>query len=501
MFHDLLFGLSLVAQPANLIALLGGLFLGVAIGALPGIGSTQGAALLIPFTFVLSPIQSLLLLGAVYSGSVYGGSIAAILLRIPGSYESIATTLDGYELARQGKAGKALGTAIAASAIGGTFSVLVLIFLAPQLARIALAFGPPEYFALAVLGLTVIATAEGKSLLKALVSGLAGLFFATVGIDSITGFTRFTFDASVLSNGVSFIPAIIGMFAVSEVYRRLEAEHLETEKVAAGKTRIAAELPKREELRSMAGLIARSSVLGTIIGILPGVGGTVASLLGYSEAKRLSKHPEKFGTGILEGVAAPEAANNAACGGAMVPLLSLGIPGSAVTAVMIGAFMIHGLRPGPFLFVHNKDLVYSIFVGMLLVNILMVPAGFLGVRLFVKLLDVPYRVLAPTILVLCTVGSFAINNSFGDVWIMLAFSVIGYFMSKLGFPFTPLILGMVLGPIAESSLRRGILITPGGFSGVVFRPISGSILLLSVILLLVPVLRYIRTRKEVRQAA
>ncbi|MGI6130202.1 MAG: tripartite tricarboxylate transporter permease, partial [bacterium] len=453
-------------------------------------------SLLIPFTFNLTPSQSLLLLTTIYCSTVYGGSISAILLRIPGSYESVATTFDGYPLAKQGKAAKALGVALLASGIGGTFSVIVMILMAPQLAKVALVFGPAEYFALGVLGLSVITSFDTKSLPKSLAAAFLGMLLATVGIDSITGVSRFDFGSMALKNGISFVPAIIGLFAVSEVLTQVQRS-TQVEKLASTQ-KIASELPSRSELKGLSGVIARSSIIGTLIGVLPGVGGTVASLLSYSEAVRTSKHPEKYGTGILEGVAAPEAANNAACGGAMIPLLSLGIPGSAVTAVLVGAFMIHGLRPGPLLFVNNIDLVYTIFIGMFVANFLILAVGIYGIKPVVKMLDVPYKYMAPVILVLCVVGSYAINNNLADVWMMAGFGLLGYIMSKHSFPLAPLILGLVLGPITEISFRRALVMSQGNLIPIITRPIVAVLLIASLVSLIYPLVRSYRASKTVK---
>jgi len=501
MLADFLLGFQTVfLSLSNILAIVVGLLAGIAVGAMPGVGSTMGVALLIPFTFALTPVQSLLLLTSVYSGSVYGGSISAILLRIPGSYEAICTSLDGYPLAKQGKAGKALGMAIMASAIGGTFSVVVLSFMAPQLAGVALAFGPAEYFALGVLGLSVITSLGSKSIVKGLISGVFGLLLATVGMDAITGAQRFTYGQTSLMNGIAFIPAVIGMFAITEVYEKVQSKKRE-EKVL-DTDRVSAELPTVGELKEVRKTLVKSSIIGTIIGILPGVGATVAAVVGYSEAVRSSPHPEKFGTGVLEGVAASEAANNAACGGAMVPLLALGIPGSAVTAVMIGAFTIHGLQPGPLLFVTSKNLVYAIFIGMFAANILLVLGGLLGVRLFVKVLDVPYKYLAPLIMVLCFLGSFAISNSMTDVWIMFIASIVGYAMNKAQFPFAPMVLGVILGPMTEVSFRRALIISGGDVWAMLTRPITASLLVLSCLSMAYPFIQTcLKKRKEATQAS
>lgn len=483
-------GVSLAFSPASVMMLIVGMLLGVAVGAIPGLGGVMAISLLIPLTFSMDPVPAFAMLIGVYCGSVYGGSISAILLKIPGDVASVATTFDGYEMARKGQAGKALGMAISASAIGGLFSTAVLIAVSPQLARFALKFGPAEYFALGVLGMTAVTSLGVRSQVKSIAAALIGLILATVGMDAISGYPRFTFGSTYLLDGFNFIPIIIGLFGMAEVFSMVENLGAMGDRVKV--QRVSAALPTLREILSVKGIIAKSAVIGTWIGILPGVGATVASLVSYGEAVRTSKHPEKFGTGIPEGIAAPETANNAATGGAMVPLLALGIPGSASTAVLIGAFLIHGLNPGPLLFLQRPELVTAIFTETFLANVAIVIAGLVGVRLFAKVLDVPYRVLGPVIVVLCVVGSFAVRNSLSDVWVMVLFGLVGWVMNRLRFPTAPVILGIVLGPIIEINLRRALLISGGSVVSLFTRPISGLILLASLISLVTPLLRQVR---------
>lgn len=483
-------GVSLAFSPASVMMLIVGMLLGVAVGAIPGLGGVMAISLLIPLTFSMDPVPAFAMLIGVYCGSVYGGSISAILLKIPGDVASVATTFDGYEMARKGQAGKALGMAISASAIGGLFSTVVLIAVSPQLARFALKFGPAEYFALGVLGMTAVTSLGVRSQVKSIAAALIGLILATVGMDAISGYPRFTFGSTYLLDGFNFIPIIIGLFGMAEVFSMVENLGAMGDRVKV--QRVSAALPTLREILSVKGIIAKSAVIGTWIGILPGVGATVASLVSYGEAVRTSKHPEKFGTGIPEGIAAPETANNAATGGAMVPLLALGIPGSASTAVLIGAFLIHGLNPGPLLFLQRPELVTAIFTETFLANVAIVIAGLVGVRLFAKVLDVPYRVLGPVIVVLCVVGSFAVRNSLSDVWVMVLFGLVGWVMNRLRFPTAPVILGIVLGPIIEINLRRALLISGGSVVSLFTRPISGLILLASLISLVTPLLRQVR---------
>ncbi|MCE5282253.1 MAG: tripartite tricarboxylate transporter permease [Deltaproteobacteria bacterium] len=486
-------------HPLNWLLLVLGVIWGILFGCIPGLTGIVGVALLIPFTFTLDPIEGLLMLGAVYCGSTFGGSISAILFNTPGAPEAACTTLDGYPMARQGHAGKAIGYALGASAIGGLFGTIVLILMAPPLAEVALDFGPSAYFALAVLGITAIASIGTKSVFKSLLSGMLGLGLATVGMDPLTSTARFNFGSSMLLTGISFIPAIIGLFALAEVLKRSgetrKGQILDT----GGKVRT--ELPTLKEIWSLKIALLRSSIIGTIIGVLPGVGATTASFIGYSEAVRWSRHPERFGTGVPEGIVSPEAANNGAVGGSMVPLLSLGIPGSATTAVMIGGLTIHGIIPGPMLMVQNQDLVYSIFIGMLAANLLMI---FFGIKIashFAKVLKVPYVLVGPCIIVLCMTGVFALRNNMMDLVVMLALGAFGYLLQVLDYPIAPLIIGLVLGPVAEISLRRAMILTNFDFIAVITEPIAGAMLLISAVSLCYGLYGQYKNAMKRRQAA
>lgn len=465
----------MVSHPLTFLLIPLGMMWGIGFGALPGLTGVVAVALLIPFTFVMGPIEGLLLLGAVYVGSTFGGSISAILFNTPGSPEAACTSLDGYPMARKGMAGQALGIALASSAIGGVFGTLVLMLMAPPLARMALGFGPAEYFALAVLGITAIAAIGTTSVVKALLAGVLGLAIATVGMDPLTGTARYTFGSNMLLSGVSFIPAIIGMFALSEVLTRFS----ERESSSDSAISVSTALPKLRELVALKWTLVRSSVFGTLIGILPGVGATTASFLSYSEAVRWSKNPEEFGHGAPAGIAAPEAANNGAVGGSMVPLLALGIPGSATTAIMIGGLTIHGIVPGPMLLVQNKELVYSVFIGMLLANLIMIFFGLKASRYFAKILQAPYALVGPAIVVLCASGVYALRNNMMDLVVMLAFGALGFLLRKLNYPIAPLIIGLVLGPIAEVNLRRALLLNDLDVITVISRPVAATLLALS----------------------
>ncbi len=462
----------LFGNPSSFVLLVFSVIWGIAFGAVPGLTGIVGVALLIPFTFVLDPIAGLLLLSGVYVGSTFGGSISAILFNTPGSPEAACTALDGYPMARRGEAGKALGIALAASAIGGIFGTIVLMLLAPPMARFALNFGPAEYFALAVLGITAIAAIGGGSILKGLIAGLLGLGIATVGLDPITGTERYTFGSLSLLTGISFVPAIIGTFALAEVLQR-SGERVTTGQVI---TDVSTQLPSLKEFLATRVTLLRSSTIGAVIGALPGVGATTAAFISYSEAVRWSKRPQDFGTGIADGIAAPESANNSAVGGSMVPLLALGIPGSATTAVMLGGLTIHGIIPGPLLMENNAQLVYTVFIGMFFANILMLVFGIRAARYFALVLKAPYALVGPAIVVLCMTGVYALNSNIADVGIMLAMGAFGFLLRKLKYPIASFVIGLVLGPIAETSLRQGLVIADYNYWEFVSRPITAVLL-------------------------
>jgi len=486
-------GIKTIFQPYNFFITFFGTAMGILFGALPGINASMGVALLLPLTYGMSPVAAMTMLLGIYCGAIYGGSITAVLINTPGTTAAACTSFDGYQLAQKGQAGKALGMAAIASYIGGTFSIIVLMILAPVLAKVALSFGPPEYFALAVFGLSIITSLAGEHLVKGLMSGAFGLMLGTVGLDMISGSPRYTFSQVGLYDGISFIPVLIGLFAVSQVF--INAEKYSG--LSMKDKKILGLLPSLSELKSVGGTILRSSVIGSFIGILPGAGATISSFICYNEAKRWSKHPEKFGTGILEGVAAPESGNNAATGGAMVPLLSLGIPGSETTAVLLGAFMIQGISPGPLLFRDHIDVVYGIFAGLILANLAFLIMGLFGVKVFVKVLQIPYRILLPLIIALAFVGSYSVKNSLFDVGLMIFFGVVGYFMRKLEFPTAPVVLALVLGPMAEGSLRRAMIMSHGNWAIFIQRPITLVLLVLTLFSLFFPIIREKISKRKV----
>ncbi len=488
MLEHYLTALGAIVQPVNLLAILLGSLWGIVAGALPGISASMAVVLGIPFTFGMHPITAFSMLVSVYCGAITGGSITAILFGIPGEPSAVCTVVEGHTMAKQGHAAKALWIAIIASTLGGLFSVVVMMVATPLIANFALAFGPPEYFALMMLGLSVVSSLSGRSLVKGFLSCLFGLFLATVGTDGITGAERFTFGTSVLLGGFSFVTAMVGLLAVSEVF--LEAEQPFKEKTASAEYRgLRAEIPSWLEWRKRIGLLSWSSTLGTVVGALPGAGATIASFLAYGEASRWSKEPEKFGQGAEDGLIAAEAANNASTGGSLTVLLALGIPGSNTTAMLLGAFMIHGLQAGPLLLTQRPDVVYGIFIAALLANLVMVLTTIWGVRLFLQLNRLPYSVFASVIMLLCVVGAFGVNNSVDDLYVMFIFGVVGYLMAKFDYPTAPAVLGLVLGDLAELSFRRGLVLSQGDPTIFLTRPLSAVLLLLALVALFYPLFR------------
>ncbi|WP_242620473.1 tripartite tricarboxylate transporter permease [Senegalia massiliensis] len=487
-------GLINVLNIQVILILLLGIISGIAIGSLPGLTATMGVALVLPITFGMEAVPGILLLIGVYFGSVYGGSLTAILINTPGTPASAATAMDGYAMSRKGLAHKALTISTLSSSIGGILSVIVLILVAPQLANFALRFSAPETFALAVFGISIISSISGKSMVKGLMAGILGLLIATIGIDPMGGFPRFTFGNMNLANGLNLIPVMIGLFAASEAFKSMEdifsKQNLD---IKVEKVKL-----KWVEFKSLIITILRSAGIGTFIGMIPGAGGDITSFVAYNEAKRFSKNKDEFGKGAMKGIAAPEAANNSVTGGAMIPLLTLGIPGDAVTAVLLGALMVQGLQPGPLLFQNNGPIVYTLFVGMLLANIFLLVIGLFGIKYFTKILLVPKSILSPIILVLCVVGSYALNNNYFDVIVMLIAGIIGYFMVKLKFPVSPVILGLILGPLMESNLRRSLLMSQGNLSIFYTRPITLVLLVLAIITLLSPIVSKVFKRKLIK---
>ncbi len=481
----------------TILALIIGVIAGMIVGSLPGLSATMAIALLIPLTFGMAPVTGLVLLVSVYTAGVYGGSITAILLQTPGTPSSAATAIDGYQLTRQGKGAKAIGIATISSVTGGVLSGIALLFLAPPLASFSLKFSAPEYFLIAVFGLTIVGGLAGKSMSKGIAGAVFGLMIGCVGVDMLTGYPRFTFGQASLEGGISLIPAMIGLFSISQVMMLAEERGKKKTKVSIGE--MSGEvLPTRKEFRSIVKTLIRSSGIGILVGILPGAGGDIGSWIGYNDAKRSSKNKEKFGKGALEGVAAPESANNAVVGGALIPTLTLGIPGSAATAILLGGLYMQGFIPGHELFTVHAATTYSMIFGFIIATVLMGVIGLLTAKHFAKVAKVPNGILAPIIVALSVIGSYAINNNIFDVWVMLAFGIIGYFMRKTGFHPAPVILGMILGPIAEQGLRQSFLMTSDSMFTYYFtRPISVVLIILTFVTLFGPTLiKWIKKKRN-----
>jgi putative tricarboxylic transport membrane protein len=468
---------------------------GMVIGALPGLSAAMGIALLMPITYSMNSISAFIVLCGVYVGAIYGGSITAILLRTPGTPASGATVLDGYEFTKNGEAGRALGISTVASSFGGLFSAVTLMFLAPVLAQFALSFTPVEKAALAFFGLSIVTSMLGKDPIKGSTAALAGMLLSLVGIDLINGKARFNLGLSALFGGFELVPAMVGLLAMSQVYLSIDTLHAEVR----GQHKVKNVFPTWQDLKACAPAIFLSSVIGTIIGIIPGTGGDIASYVSYNEAKRISKRKELFGTGIPEGVAAPEAANNAVTGGAMIPMMTLGIPGDAATAVMLGALMLHGLQAGTVFFKNNPEVSYSIFGSMFLANIIMVVLGLFCLRLFIKIVSVKKWVLNPIIIVLCVIGAFCVNNTFIDVWVMLGFSVVGYAMEKCNVPVSPMVLALILGRMFEGQLRLGVIMNYGSFSAFFTRPISLAFIIIGMLSMAFGLLRPVFAKHQERK--
>ena len=461
-----------------------GVLFGLIVGCLPGFTSVMGVSLGMSFTFGLPRLASFGFLIGLYVGSIYGGSISAILIGTPGTPSSAATVLDGNALARKGQAGRALGFSLIASIIGGLISAIILATVAPRVAQVALSFGAPEYFAMAVLGLSLVASIETSSTIKALISGGIGFLLSTVGVDIFTGRARFTFGVFELYEGIPFVPAVVGLFAISQILGTLQKGGAHWRDVPNS----AAKLPTFTEMKRLFPLIFKSSILGTGIGILPGVGATIGSFLAYNHAKETSRNPEQFGHGSLEGLVAPEAANSAVTGGALMPMLTLGVPGDPVTAVLMGALLINGLRPGPMLFIEQKEFIFGIYAILILSNLLLLLLGLLLIKPFARLLGVKDYILTPIILLLSVVGSYAVGNDMFYPLVMIVIGVLAYILKQSEYPLVPMILGLVLGPIAEENLRRGLAL--GGWQLFFTKPLSLIILSISFFSILFSIINF-----------
>jgi putative tricarboxylic transport membrane protein len=487
----LLQGAQVAFQPMNLLFCFLGVFMGTLVGVLPGLGPTAAISLLLPVSFHLSPVSSIIMLAGIYYGAMYGGSTTSILVNMPGEAASVITCLDGHQMAKKGRAGAALGIAAFGSFIAGTIGAVGIMLVAPPMAKFALAFGPAEYFSLLLMGIVIIVYMSSGSILKDLLSAMFGLLLGTIGMDSISGTQRLTFGILELTDGIGFIPAVMGLFGVSEIFMNVEravVTTLVTEKVKNL-------LPDRQDWKESFWPIIRGTVLGFFMGVLPGPAPVISTYSSYALEKKISKTPEKFGTGYIVGVAGPEAANNAASSGAMIPLFTLGIPANSVIAVLLGAFMIHGLQPGPMFISKYPDVFWATIVSMYIGNAMLLVLNLPLIPLWVKVLKVPYTILFPLILVFCLIGVYSLNFSQVEITLMIAFGVLGYLMRKYKFEMPPLILALVLGPMMESSLRLSLLMSQGDPTTFLRRPLSAAFMIVSTTLIVLAMIPGIQKKR------
>lgn len=496
---DLLFtGLKIILTPSTFLLITAGTILGVIFGALPGVSASMAVALALPFAYAMNPVIAIAFLVAVYCASITGGGITAILFKIPGTPSSAPTTFDGYPMAQRGEAGKALGFSLVASAVGGMVAAFAMALISPQLSSIALKFGPSELFAVSFLGLSVLSCLDSDNIVKTLISGLLGLFLACIGMDPMLGIARFTWGSSTLLSGIEMIPVMIGLFAVTEVLKQTGKPRTKLESVSKDDdgSKVKTVLPGFKEIWDTKATMVRSSVLGTIVGILPGAGATIASFLSYAIEKKVSKRADKLGTGIADGIVASEAANNAATGGSMVPLLSLGIPGGNAAAIMMTALVIKGVQIGPLLVKTQPDYLASVFGSMFVTNIVMVIVAMAVAKVFAKILAVPYTILGPVIVMLATIGAYALKNNSGDVLLMATAGIIGYLFVKLKYNSAALVLGLVLGQMSESNFRRAYTLTNGSLATIFTKPITAVLMTACVIMLVYPLIKFALEKKK-----
>lgn len=484
-YQQILYGFSVACQPANLLYAFLGVLVGTLIGVLPGLGPTATISILLPVTYGMSATGAIIMLAGIYYGAMYGGSTTSILVNIPGEATSVITCLDGYQMARQGRAGPALGISAFGSFIAGTIGVLGLSLLAIPLVKVALRFGPPEYVALMCLGLTTLTFLAHGSMLKALIMAVLGLFVGTIGTDIIAGTQRFTFEKPELMEGIGLVQIAMGMFGISEILLNIE----KTIKISVYNANLKGLFPNRQDWRKSVGPILRGTGVGFFLGILPGAGTIIATFASYAIEKRISKYPEKFGSGVIEGVAGPESANNAAAQGAFIPLMTLGIPPTVVTALLLGALMIHGLTPGPLLMRQHPDVFWGVVTSMYIGNAMLLILNLPLIPMWVKVLQVPYPILFPFILLFCLMGVYTLNNSTFDIYLMLFFGIFGYVVRKFDFEPAPFVLAVILGPIMEKVFRQSLIMFKGDFSIFITRPISAVFLGIVIILLLLPVFK------------
>jgi len=481
-FSSVVYGFQVALQPMNLVYCFIGVFIGTLVGVLPGIGPAGSIALLLPSTFKLSPVSGIIMLAGIWYGVMFGGSRTSILVNIPGEPTSVVTCLDGYPMTLKGRAGPALGMSAFASFIAGTFAIIGLTLMGPFLASMALKFGPPEFFSLMIVGIMILSYLSSGSMIKALMMAAVGMILGGVGMDSISGEYRFTFDIQALLDGIGLVPVVMGLFGISEVLVNLETD-IEGTIVTAKIKNI---MPTLKDWADSIWPIIRGTLLGFFMGIIPGGGAIVATFASYAIEKKISKHPERFGQGAIQGVAAPEAANNAAAGGAFIPLLTLGIPPNAVMAIFLGALMIHGLEPGPLLIHDAPDVFWGLIVSMYIGNVMLMVLNLPLIGLWVKILKVPYFFLYPLIILFCLIGVYSVRNNAADVIIMFVFGIVGYLARRFRYQGAPLVLAMVLGPMLEESFRQSLITSRGSFAIFFTRPISVGFLVVAALLLVVP---------------
>jgi len=485
-------GFAVALTPVNLLYCFIGVFIGTLVGVLPGIGPISAMSLLLPVTLSGTPESGIIMMAGIYYGSMYGGSTTSILVNIPGEATSVVTCLDGHQMAKQGRAGPALGIAAFGSFIAGTLAVVGLMVIAPYLARFAVAFGPAEMFSLMILGLVIVTFLTQGSMLKSLLMAAAGIVLGLIGLDSISAQPRLTFDRIELYDGIGLIPVVMGLFGVAEVLTNIE----QGVKRTITDTKIRNLLPNKEDWQRSAGPIGRGTVLGFFLGIIPGGGAVIAAFASYALEKRISKTPERFGKGAIEGVAGPEAANNSAAGGAFIPLLTLGIPPNVVMALLLGAFVIHNITPGPLLMVQRPDLFWGVITSMYIGNVMLLVLNLPLIGMWVQLLRLPYNILFPMILLFTVVGVFASSNNVFDLYVMIAFGIFGYLTRKLGYEAAPLVLAFVLGSIMENKLRTALIISAGDLTTFFTKPISAICLSIAAIMLLMPLIPFLRRKRE-----
>jgi putative tricarboxylic transport membrane protein len=490
-YQSILLGLQVCLQPINLLYCFIGVLIGTLIGVLPGIAPAGTIAILLPVTYHAPPVSSIIMLAGIYYGALYGGSTTSILVNIPGEPASIVTCLDGHQMARQGRAGPALGISAFGSFIAGTIGIIGLMLLAQPLARFALKFGPPEYSSLMVLGLIMIAYLSQKSLIKSIMMATIGLILSYVGLDIVSGQSRFTFDIDELLEGVGVVPMAMGLFGIAEVFENLE---IKIER-SLFKTHIKGLLPTLKDWADSIGAIIRGTFIGFFLGILPGGNALIASFMSYAVEKKVSKHPERFGKGAIEGVAGPESANNAASSGAFLPLLTLGIPSNVVMAMLFAGLLIHNIRPGPLLLQQHPDLFWGVIISMYVGNVMLLILNLPLIRMWVQITKIPFLFLYPLIILFCVIGVYSINNSIFDLWVMFIFGMIGYLLRKCDYEPAPLVLAYVLGPMLEQAMRQSLLISNGSFMIFLIRPISGSCLAVATFLLVLSGVRYAKGKQ------